>query len=134
MRKWKICYQCVLEKTCSDMYTNFTSFILLEYKVGLSYTFFHWCLVSNFFQSFTWNLKNLRKLFQKMLTNRNLQINTFLYFWIKYLNISKKLTMVPKKEFIIVFPYLGNMLNIKRTRLLQALNKKLKFCQLKVLF
>ena len=43
--------------------------------------------------------------------------------------------MFPKKGIIIVFPYLGNMLNInKKTRLTKALNKNLKFCQLKALF
>ena len=37
-------------------------------------------------------------------------------------------TMVLKKEIGIVLPYLGEMLNIAKTKSTEAVNKKLKFC------
>ena len=41
---------------------------------------------------------------------------------------------VPKKELIIVLPYLGKMSQIVKTRLTKTMNKHMKFCKLRVIF
>ena len=37
---------------------------------------------------------------------------------------------VPKKELIIILPYLGKMSQIVKTRLTKTMNKHMKFCKL----
>ena len=41
---------------------------------------------------------------------------------------------VPKKELIIILPYLGKMCQIVKTRLAKTMNKHMKFCKLRVIF
>ena len=41
---------------------------------------------------------------------------------------------VPKKELIIILPYLGKMSQIVKTRLTKTMNKHMKFCKLRVIF
>ena len=44
------------------------------------------------------------------------------------------LTTVPKLEFRIVLPYLGNISSITKKRLKRCISKRLKFCKLKIIF
>ena len=99
----------------SVVYTNFTSFIPLEYKLGLSYTLFHRCfscLVSGF-SKFRMELEKLPKIISK-----NAYPQKFIGKCIfKFLNgiFERNSKTVPKKEFKVVLPYLGNMSNIIKT-------------------
>ena len=45
-----------------------------------------------------------------------------------------KVPSVPKKELIIILPYLGNMSQIVKTKLTKARSKRMKFCKLRVIF
>ena len=40
---------------------------------------------------------------------------------------------VPKKELVIILPYLGKMSQIVKTRLTKTINKDMKFCTLRVI-
>ena len=52
------------KETLAGVYTNFSSFIPLEYKYGLVYTLVHLCIfVSTSLISLTFKLKNLRRYF-----------------------------------------------------------------------
>ena len=51
------------KETFSGVYTNFTSFILLGYKFGLSYTLFHWCFcLVYYFSKFHIELEKFSKI------------------------------------------------------------------------
>ena len=39
----------------------------------------------------------------------------------------------PKKELVIILPYLGKMSQIVKTRLTKTINKDMKFCTLRVI-
>ena len=41
---------------------------------------------------------------------------------------------VPKKELIVILPYLGKMSQTVKTRLTKTMNKQMKFCKLRVIF
>ena len=45
-----------------------------------------------------------------------------------------QISTVPKKELIIILPYLGNMSQIVETSLTKTMNKHMKFCKLRVIF
>ena len=50
-----------------------------------------------------------------------------------YIQTPKVLSM-PKKELIIILPYLGNMSQIVKTKLTKTTSKHMKFCKLRVIF
>ena len=60
-----------------------------------------------------------------MLTHRKLWANAFLN---RVFEHKPKVTMVLKKELRIFLLYLGELLNITKTKPTEAVNKKLKFC------
>ena len=78
-------------------------------------------------------MKNLRKSFLKILSKKFIDKCIF-----KFLNgvFQRKLKVptVSKKELRIVFPCLGYVSNITKTKLTTAANKNQKLCKLKVLF
>ena len=41
-----------------------------------------------------------------------------------------KIPTVPKKELLIILPYIGKMPQIAKTRLTKTMNKHMKFCEL----
>ena len=45
-----------------------------------------------------------------------------------------QISTVPKKELIIILPYLGKMSQIVETSLTKTMNKHMKFCKLRVIF
>ena len=47
---------------------------------------------------------------------------------------SLQIPSVPKKELIIILPYLGKMSQIVKYRLTKTMNKHIKFCKLRVIF
>ena len=54
------------------VYTNFSNFVALEFKVGLVFTFSQLCLT---FPNFILKLKHLRKQCNKMLNPQNFSAN-----------------------------------------------------------
>ena len=117
--------------TFSGVYTNFISFIPLECKFGLVYTLLNRCFnLSSDFLKFHHEVDKLEKILsknaypqkfadkciQKVLNNMYIQ--------------TPKVPSVPKKELIIILPYLGHMSQIVKTKLTKSMSKHMKFCKL----
>ena len=64
-----------------------------------------------------------------MHTHKSLLINAFKNFIQR-----PKIPTVPKKELIIILPYLIKTSQIVKTRLTKTMNKHIKFCTLRVIF
>ena len=98
------------KETFSGVYTNFISFVLLEYKFGLVHTLLNrYFNLSGDFLKFYHEVDRLKKI---LLNNAYLQkfidkcIQIFLNnMFIQRLHISS----APKKELIIILPYLGKL-------------------------
>ena len=100
------------------MYTNFISFIPLEYKFDLVRTLLNRCFrLSSDFLKFHLEVDKLKKIlpknaYPKKFTDKYIQ---------KFLNnmfIQRlQIPSVPKKELLITLPYLGKMSQIVKTRL-----------------
>ena len=123
------------KETFSGVYTNFISFIPFEYKFGLVHTLVNRCfnVFSNFLK-FHREVDKLKKILSKnacpqKFTNKCTQklLNNM---FIQRLQIPK----LPKKELIIILPYLGKMFQIVKTKLTKTINKHSKFCKLRVIF
>ena len=121
--------------TFSGVYTNFISFIPLEYKFDLVHTLLNRCFNLSFdFLKFHHEVDKFKKILsknaypqkfvdkciQKVLNNMYIQ--------------APKVPSVPKKELIIILPYLGNMSQIVKTKLTKIMSKHMKFCKLRVIF
>ena len=74
-------------------------------------------------------LIHLRKFCQKMHTHKSLLINAFKNSFKK-----PQIPAVPKKELIVILPYLGKMSQIVKTRVTETMKKHIKFCKLRVFF
>ena len=105
------------------MYTNFISFIPLEYKFDLVHTLLNRCFrLSSDFLKFHHEVDKLKKIlpknaYPKKFTDKYIQ---------KFLNnmfIQRlQIPSVPKKELLITLPYLGKMSQIVKTRLRLRIN------------
>ena len=124
-----------LGRTFSGVYTNFISFIPLEYKFGLVHTLLNRCFnLSSYFLKFHHEVDKLKNILSK-----NAYPQKFIDKCIqKFLNNMfiqrQQIPSVPKKELRITLPYLGKMSQIVKTRLTKTLNKHMKFCKLRVIF
>ena len=121
--------------TFSGIYTNFISFIPLEYKFGLMHTLLNrWFNLSSDFLKFHHEVDKLKKILPK-----NAYPQKFVDECIQkslnnmYIQMSKVLS-VPKKEFIIILPYLGKMSQIVKIKLTKTMSKHIKFCKLRAFF
>ena len=123
------------KETSSGVYTNFISFIPLEYKFDLVHTLLNRCFnLSSDFLKFYYEVDKLKKILSK-----NAYPQKFIDKCIeKFLNnmfIQRlQIPSVPKKELRITLPYLGKMSQIVNTRLTKTMNKHMKFCKLSVIF
>ena len=121
--------------TFSGVYTNFVSFIPLEYNFGLVRTLLNRCFnLSSDFLKFHHEVDKL-----KNILSRNAYPQKFVDKCIqKFLNDTyiqtSKVPSVPKKELIIILPYLGNMSQIVKTKLTETMSKHMKFCKLRVIY
>ena len=98
------------KETFTGVYTNFSSFIPLEYKFGLAYTFLHRCfnLVSNM-SKFHLEVAKLKKILLKNGCPRKI-IDTFVFKFLNNAFEPKRVTLtVPKKQLFIVLPFMGNL-------------------------
>ena len=98
------------KETFSGVYTDFTSFIPLEYNFGLSYTLLHWslCLVLNF-SKFHLELEKFKKILSKNVYSQKFIDDCIFKFLNRTFELKSKVTTVPKKELGIVLSYLGNI-------------------------
>ena len=121
--------------TFSGVFTNFGSFIPKSYKYNLLFMLLRraFKLCSNF-ERFHQEIDKLKTIFEN-----NGYPKSFFDFCIKkYLDkvfIKKKVVLKPlKKELICVLPFLGKKSMQLRTRLVNSIERNLKFCKLKVIF
>ena len=116
------------------MYTDLISFIPLDNKFGLVHTLWNrFFNLSSDFLKFHHEVDKVKKILSK-----NAYPQTFIDKCIqKFLNMfiqRLQVPTVPKKELIIILPYLGNMSQIVKTKLTKTMNKHMKFCKLRVIF
>ena len=119
--------------TFSGVFTNFESFIPTSYKYALIFTLLHRAskLFSELFHKEIENLKNI--------FGKNGYPLNFTDFCIKkYLNnlyVKKDVCLLaPKKQLTCVLPFFGEKSLQLRSRLVNSVNKTVRFCNLKVVF
>ena len=118
-----------------ETFTNFSSFIPLEYKFGLVYTLLHihFNLVSDM-SKFHLEVAKLMEIILKNGYPRKI-IDACIFKFLNKVFEPKPVTLtVPKKQLLIVLPFMGNMSEVIKTGLSKALQKRLRFCKLRVLF
>ena len=121
--------------TFSGIYTNFSSFVALEHKFGLVYTLLHrsFTIVSDF-SKFRFEVKTLKKTLHKNAYPTNF-VDKCISKFINSIFVQKPVvTSVPKLELRIILPFLGNISSITKKRLNRCIGKRLKFCNLKIIF
>ena len=126
---------CIEKKILTGVYTNFSSFIPLEYKIGLAYTLLHRCfnLVSDM-SKFHLEVAKLKEILLKNGYPRKIIDACVFKFLNKFFEPKPVTLTVPKKQLFIVLPFMGNMPGIIKTGLSKALQKHLPFCKLRVIF
>ena len=123
------------KETFTGVYTNLSSFMPLAYKFGLAYTLLHRCfnLVSDM-SKFHLEVAKLKKILLKNGYPRKI-INACVFKFLNKFFEPKSVTLtVPKKQLFFVLPFMGNMLGVIKTGLSKALQKRLPFCKLGVIF
>ena len=119
----------------SGVFTNLESFIPNSYKYALIFTLLHraFKLCSNF-ELFHQEIENLKNIFR----NNGYPVNFSDFFIKKYLNklyVKKKVYLLAlKKQLTCVLPFLGKKSLQLRYRLVNSVNKTVRFCNLKVVF
>ena len=114
----------------SGVYTNFISFIPLEYKFGLLHTLLNRCFnLSSDFLKFHHEVDKLKKILSK-----NAYPQKFIDKCIQKFIQRLQIPSLPLKELRITLPYLGKMSQIVKTRLTKTRKKYMKFCKLRVIF
>ena len=123
------------KETFSGVYTNFISFIALEYKFGLVHTLLNRCFnLSSDFLKFHHEVDKLKKILSKNAYPQKF-IDKCIQKFLNNMFIQRlQIPTVPKKELIIILPYLGKMSQIVKTRLTKIMNKHMKFYKLRVIF
>ena len=123
------------KETFSGVYTNFISFIPLEYKFGLVHTILNRCFnLSSDLLKFHHEADKLKKILSKNAYPQKF-INKCLQKFLNNMFIQRlQIPGVPKKELRITLPYLGKTSQIVITRLSKTMNKHMKFCKLRVIF
>ena len=124
------------KETFRGVYTNFISFIPLEYKFGLVHTLLNRCFnLSSAFLKFHHEVDKLKKILSKNAYPPQKFIDKCIQKFLNNMFIQRlQIPSVPKKELIITLPYLGKMSQIVKIRLTKTLNKHMKFCKLRVIF
>ena len=121
--------------TFTGVYTNFSSFIPLDYKFGLIYTLLHrcFCIVSDM-SKFHLEIAKLKEILLKNGYSSKFIDSCIFKFMNNLFVIKPTIITVPKKQLFIVLPFMGNTSAIIKTGLAKALNKRLPFCKLRVIF
>ena len=121
--------------TFSGVFTNFESYLPLHYKKGLVFTLLHrgYSICSDF-NKFHFEIAELKNILRKNAYPINFIDSCIKVFLDKiYRPKIVKLT-VPKKEILVLLPYLGKIsLNI-RSKISKIFNESLPHCQLKIVF
>ena len=123
--------------TFSGVYTNFTSFIPINYKFSLIFTLlFRYFIIASDFSKFHVKVSKLKCLLLRNGYPKNLIdfcIKRFLekIFTAKSINV---IPDVPKNKILVILPYLGTASLQARNRLVKLFPKSLTCCDLQVIF
>ena len=121
--------------TFSGVFTNFDSFIFESYKTGLIFTLlFRSFTICSDMQSFHLEVEQLRQIF-KCNNYPVALIDQCIKTFLNKIYVPKRILItVPKKDVLIVFPFLGQFSLNLRSRLYNCFSKTLSQCNIKVIF
>ena len=123
------------KKTFSGVYTNFKSFVPETYKIGLIKSLLFRCfsLCSDFIK-FHHEIDKLKSILHKNSYPRDLVDKCIKEFLDKILAPKPVVSTVPKKNLVIVLPYLGKLSLQIRTRINRIMKNKLPYCNIRFVF
>ena len=121
--------------TFSGVYTHFESFIPDTYQRGLISTLLYRAhQISSTYKSLHEEVDNLKKIFRRNGYPSKFFDRCVFNFFNKVFEKRLPVTTVPKKEFIMVLPYLGSTSLRTKNALIRSFNKLLPFSKLKIVF
>ena len=121
--------------TFSGVFTNFDSFIFHSYKIGLLHTLLFRCFtICSSMQNFHLEIEKLRHIFKQNNYPTNIIDHCIKTFLNKIFVAKKLVSTVPKKELVIILPFLGNFSMNLRKRIFNSFSKTLPQCCVKVIF
>ena len=117
------------KKTFSGVYTNFNSFIPETYKTGLIESLlFRWFNLCSGFVKFYHEIKILESILYKNSYSHDLVDKCIKKILERVLTQKVVVSTVPKKDLMIVLPYLGKLSLQIRTRINRVIKSKLPHC------
>ena len=124
-----------LKATFSGVFTNYDSFIFDTYKIGLVHAFlFQFFKICSCMENFHLEVEDLRSIFKC----NNYPVNIIYQCIKKFLDkvyVPKLIVpAVPKKELLVVLPFLGTFSLNLRKRLYKSVSMSLPQCNIKVTF
>ena len=121
--------------TFSGVFRNFDSFIFESYKTNLIFTLLFRCFtICSDMQSFHLEVEQLRQIFKCNNYPVGL-IDQCVKTFLNKIYVPKRILItVPKKDVLIVLPFLGKFSLNLRSRLYNCFNKMLPQCNIKVIF
>ena len=121
--------------TFSGVYTNYDSFILNTYKIGLVHTLlFRFFKICPSMENFHIEVEHVRRIFKCNNYHVNI-IDQCIKKFLDKLYVPKQIVpTVPRKELLVVLPFLGTFSLNLRKRLYKAVCKSLPQCNIKFIF
>ena len=117
------------------VYSNFSSFIYGQYKIGLIFTLlFRTFSILSDFSRFHTEISYLKDILRKNVFPIKLVDNCIKTFLNKKFLHTPVALSVEKKELFITLPYFGNLSLTIRTCLQNSISRNLPFCHIKVIF
>ena len=123
------------KSTFSGVFTNFYSFIHKSYKFGLIFTLLHRSFtICSDVEKFHQEINFLKTIFRKNSYPPSFIDRCVTIFQNKLLAKKSDCFDVPKKEVLIILPFLGKLSLEIRKRLGKIVSSRIPACQLKVIF
>ena len=123
------------KKTFSGVYTNFNSLIPEAYKTGLLKSQLFRCLnLCSDFVNFHHEINILKGILYKNSYPRDFVDRCIKEFLDRVLTRKVVVSTLPKKDLMIVLPYLGKLSLQIRTRINRVMRNKLPHCNLQIVF
>ena len=121
--------------TFSGVFTNYDSFISDTYKIGLVHKLlFRFFKIVSSMENFHIKVELLRSIFKCNNYPVNIIDQCIKKFFDKLYVPKQIVPTVPKKELLVVLPYLGTFSLNLRKRLYKLVSKILSQCNIKVIF
>ena len=121
--------------TFSGVFTNFNAFLPVVYKKGLISTLLYRAyMINSSYESLHKEIEELRKIFRRNAYPSSFFDKCVLRFFDKIHEKKLPVHTVPKKEVVMILPFLGSISWTVKKELNRALRKTLPFCKLKLVF